>query len=296
VTKLAELKPGQVVRVDRSQWTDLQLLSPLDPAGANRDAMATHLELLDAGGKLLASLDLGKSHMRTSAEMPMYGGYPDGRYIATANGTVQLVADSLDDVTATVRDWIDDSFLQVSASDLVALDVTGGTNPPVTLAREGDAPLALPAVPAGREPDATKLDRLSGALSYLRFEDVADPALTPEQTGLAAPLTYRARAKDGRIYTVQLGGSPAGSDQRYAAVRVGFEAPPASTNAPAADKPSPEEEAKALQDKLGKWVYLLSSYSAESMTLPLAELTKEKLAETNAPAADAAPVAPPPAP
>ena len=310
--KLADLKVGQTLPADRRQMETLHLLSPFDTTGTNRDAFATRVELKAANGAVLATLDAGKTRSRQATDGNPYGAFPDGRYIATGDGRVCVVTETLDELTAAPAEWVDNEFLNVAAADLVEVMVTGATNGPVKLMKPGDGPFALEGVPAGREPDSSKIDRLTGALGWLRFEDIADPTLPPAVTGLDKPVVYCAKAKDGRVYTLDIGAAPTNDSRRYVTVHVAFAAPPAAaTNAAAAASSSAAADAKALNEKLGKWIYLLSAYSVESMTLPVTELTKEKpkeeppaAAATNTavqaaapqPPAPAAPAQPPAAP
>ena len=305
---LADLKIAQVMHVAPKQLGDLHLqgsAAATDPA-----SRATLIELTSAGGGTVAALRVGKDHNRAGAagapaEM---GGFPDGKYVALDDSRVYLVGDRLDAIAPAERDWLDPEFLNVPATDIATLDVTGGTHGDIHLSRPAaGGELTLASIPAGKEADAAKISRLTGALAYLRFDDVADPALPPKATGLDQPVVYKATTTQGTVYTLRLGGSPSNDVRRYASVSVAFQAPTAApvsatdTNAVAQAKARDEANRKAedaareLNDKLSPWVYLLGDYQSGSVLTPASELIKDK-ASTNTPPADASAPAVSPAP
>jgi hypothetical protein len=292
--KLMDLKNAQVLRITPAQLADLHLL----PATAtNEGARATLVELKAADGSVLASLRLGKEHNRpTPADAPPgMGSYADGKFVAIDDTRVFLVSDMLGELAAADRDWIDPEFLVVAGTDLTSVDVTGGTNGAIHLERPATGgELTLKEVPAGKEVDASKVSRVAGALSDLRFEDVADPALTPAVTGLDKPVTYKAVTTRGLVYTLKIGATPTNDTRRYLNVAVTFAAPPVpavsatDTNAAALAQAKAEvdrkteAEARTLNERLSPWVYLLGDYQASALLTPAGELLKDKPPATNA--------------
>ena len=312
--KLIDLKIAQVMRVTPTQVADLHLLAP--GAGSNTEQHATLVELKASSGSTLAALRLGKPHNRPSpaGTPPEIGSYPDGKYVALDDTKVYLVTELLDDLASADRDWLDQEFLNVPATDIAALEVTGGTNGAVKVARPAGGDLALQEIPAGKEADSSKLTRLTGALAYLHFEDVADPALASSATGLDRPTVVKATTLKGMVYTVKIGTTPANDTRRYVNVAVSFAAPAATgtvaaagtagtdTNAVAAAKAKADEnrkteaEAKTLNDKFSPWVFLVGDYQAGSLLQPVSELAKDKTpppaATTNAAPSAVAPAEP----
>lgn len=287
LNKLADVKTLQSIRTTPAERAELQLLTPADRGTTNREQTATLIQMLDKSGKAVSALYLGKVRSRPGPE-PGMGGYPDGRFVMSSEGQTSLIGDSLSEVTTTGRDWLDNDFLNVS--DVVAIHVSGGTNGEIRAERatpEGELKLKDP-IPDTKEVDSSKLSQLGSALSYLRFEDVADPKLPPAQTGLDKPLTYEALSKKGEKITLRLGKSPAGDSRRYASVSVAFEAPaaPASsgsdTNQIAQAKARETENAKTaasvktLNARLSPWIYLLGQSNAETLGMGYNELLKDK--------------------
>ena len=100
--KLQDLKVGQVARGE-----------------SLKDAPS--IVVADGAGKTLASLPLGRKHMRVpKGEAAMYGGYPDGRYVGFEGQTV-LVTDSLDAFDAGPKSWCETKIVDepwISFDDL----------------------------------------------------------------------------------------------------------------------------------------------------------------------------------
>lgn len=289
LTRLADLKVLQSMRASPALLTDLQL----GPAtAAEPGAEPASVELLNKDGKPLASLRAGKPHLRSTTggdEMGAPGGYPDGRFVTTGTDRILVIGDPLSELSASDKNWLDAELVNVGAADLTHIEISGATSGVARLDRPAaSADWTLKDVPADKETDAAKLTRVSSALSFLRFDDIADPALKPEQTGLDKPVTFVGRTAKGEVYTVRLGKSPQGDTRRYAAFSVAFEPPAApapaatDTNAVAAAKAQAEEQTrtaatvKQLNDRMIPWVYLLSSYQAEALAMGHDDLIKPK--------------------
>ena len=289
IRKLADLKALQRVQVSANQLAGLHLALPCDPGAASADALATTLTLQGKGGKTLAALRLGKNRMRSApAEEGMPGGYPDGRYVATDRDHVFLIGETLDEAAAADKDWMNtEAFVNVDGESVTSIDVAGTTNGAVHLERPatgGD--LTLKTIPAGKEMDSAKVNRLKGALAYLRFDDLADPKIAAD-AGFDKPVTYKSVTKKGEVYTIALGKFDK-ADKRYAKIGVSFDpaafvsSAPATTNAAAdaatkaTELKKAEESANALNERVSPWVYLLDRYVAESMTMGADDLVANK--------------------
>ncbi|MEI6147898.1 MAG: DUF4340 domain-containing protein [bacterium] len=287
LTKLVDLKILQALRASPSLLTELQL-----EAGASTPESATTLiELQDPAGKTRAALRIGKPRVRepAAAEASPYGAYPDGRFVATDNNHVYLVGDALNECATPEKDWLDSEFLNVNASDVTSVEVTGLTSGVVRVDRASSpgGELTLKELPPDQTADPAKLTSLAAALSYLRFEEIADPKLTPEQTGLDKPVVFKGITRQGEVYTVRVGKSPEGDTRRYVSATVAFEAPPtpapgtnatqvAALKAEAEAQKKTADAAQQLNAKLSPWVYLINSLQAEAMTKGRADLIAVK--------------------
>lgn len=290
LTKLADLKILQAMRAAPALLKELQLVPP----GSDAASQTIVVDLQDKNGKTLASLRVGKTRSRAAAneDMNPYGGLPDGRFVATDAAQIFVIGDALNDLVTDDRNWLDHELFTVTAGDLVAITVTGATNGTARMERPADGgDWMLPDLPPGKTADMSKLNGLASSLGFLRFEDLADPTLTPEQTGLDKPVTVQGRARNGAIYTVRLGKLTENGTYRYVAFNAAFEAPAepapsaAGTNEVAAAKARAEEQAKTaadmqkLNERISPWVYLATRYEADALAKGQADLLKDATEE-----------------
>jgi hypothetical protein len=290
--KLADLKVGQVVRADEKQRAQLRLTMPPKEGGTNE--AGTLVQLMGADGKELASLLVGGSHSRkASGPSAAYGPYPDGSYVSPDGGqTVYLVSEVLDSIPAAPREWMDSEMVNVQASDVMRVTVAATGRADVVLVRdEKSNQLSLTNLTDKEEMDTSKLYGVESCLSYLRFEDVADPTLTNEQLGMDAPSAVTVETRNGEIYTARIGAKDEPTGHRYVAFAVMLKPQPpvppvaadetnAVKKAEAAEKAKQraEQEKKTadLSARLSKWTYLCAAYKAEAMTPARDGLVKKK--------------------
>ena len=222
------------------------------------------VDLQNATGKSLATLRLGEMHMReATGQMAMYGGgaYPDGRYVATGADTVYLVTDPLTAFDGDPKRWVDTLIAAVPAAQIQAIEITAGGER-LTLEKK-DGAWTLDDLPDGEELDPAKLRGLESALAQLHLTDLADPALTPEQLGMATGAVYKATLTGGEIYAATLGdATPAGRHLRLRAY------------APAGDAPAPAVD--AFNARAANWNYIIPAHAAANMTSRRADLVKPK--------------------
>ncbi len=301
IQELDNLTIGQTIAAAPSQLGAFNLLAPSTNGAPDPTGQAgTLLQLFNAKDQLLAALVIGKHFQRrppagqAPGAFPGSEGYPDGQYVRTGEDQVLLVAKNLDRLVENIRFWLDDEFINVPAADILEMNLAGPGRAPMVLRRSREnEQLTLESSGAGEAAaDAGKVSQIASALNYLGFDDVADPALTPKETGLDQPVTVTARTRQGWLYTVKIGNALTNdSFDRYAQVQVAFEPPPADQPAApaagAADQPGEEaqrqkadavqaqaDQAKALNRKLGPWTFTLKSYRAESLLIKREELIK----------------------
>lgn len=283
LTKLSDLKVLQVLHTTPSDLAELQLQA----AGSNLEHQANGIVLRNQKGDTLATLYAGKTHSRPGPSEAMgMGSFPDSQYVMDDKGQVSLVGEVLQDLQVPEQSWLDTEF--VSLNDILSFRVSGCTKGDFEASRLtlGEEFKLAAAVPSGKDLDNSKLNQAGSVLSYLRFEDVANPRLTPAQTGLDKPVTYQARTQKGQIVTVKVGQATAQESSRYIAVTVAYEPPPmpapSGTNSEAVAKAQAEQvtkaaaEAKALNEKLSPWVYAISRETAETLSWGLGDFLKDK--------------------
>ena len=264
---LAELKIGESAR------------------GVNIDTNATLVDLQGASGKPLATLRLGPRSPASGMERPG-SRQPVGRYVAIAGDSqVYRVKDGLEAFDGEPREWVNSQLLNLSSADIQAIALTSSTGAVLTLFREG-ANLQLLGISTNEEFDTSKSYGVESALSYLTFTGVADPKLDDAAAGLATPSIYRAKLKNGDLYTARIGAAAANGD-RYLRLEAMLAAP--GTNATAqAEHASHQAE---LDQKFKKWTYLVSDMTAENLTRTRAELVKPKVVASNTTTSADAPAA-----
>jgi hypothetical protein len=286
VLSISQLKSGQKVRVTEEQKKAMKIAGPGDDGGRL-------VSVRGAGGKQLASLILGITHdAKPAAGGPMEMGYPDGRYISADGGkTVYLVSEVLNDIPDNDSVWVDSELMSVSGQDIRDIRISGEGRDDVHLSRTNRTDkMALDAqAPEGKETDTSGIYGVESALSYLRFNDVADPSADAAPFGMSTATVFRAETFQGEVYSVRIGCATGGSDERYARFEVSLlpaseEEPTASTNS--ADKAAVEAKAKERKDlesrvatlnkKVAGWTYVIPSYNAGSMTKTLQGLFKDK--------------------
>jgi len=288
LNKLADCKILQPIRTTAASRAALQLLTASDAGSTNRDQCATRIQLQGPDNRPLAVLHLGKTRSRPGRGEDMgMGGYPDSQYVMPEGGQACLIGDILQEFTEPGQNWLDMEF--ITLNDILAIQITGGTNGNVRLERANptdEFKLTGP-IPDGKTAESTKISQAGSILNYLRFDDVADPKLSPATTGLDKPVSYQARNQKGEIVTFRIGACPASDEtKRYASVSVSFEAPAlppvTGTNQEAVVKARAEQNAqtaatvKTLNEKFSPWIYLINKANADTMASGLNELIKNK--------------------
>ena len=249
--KLTELKVGQV-------------------ANGRKIASPATVDIQDAAGKSLAALPLGETHTaKPKGQAAMYGGggYPDGRYVEYKGKTV-LVKDTLDAFDGDPKKWVDTRIASVTASDVTSVTFTQGKDA-VKLTRK-DSSWTLEGLGPKEELDTSKTYSLDSALSYLDFTDVADPKKTDAELGFTTGAVYSVTLKNGQSYTAKVGGKN-GSD-RWVRLSAAFKA--VGTNA--TENAALEKTVREFNEKVGRWTYAVSSYSADNMAKKRADIVKAK--------------------
>ncbi len=254
--------------------------------GVNIDTNATLVDLQGASGKPLATLRLSPPAALRMGDDRLPPRPSQGRHVAVAgNNQVYLVKDGLEAFDGAARDWASSELLNLSANDIQTLELASPAGS-LTLAREGNA-LQVQGIATNEELDTSKSYDVESVFSYLRFSGVADPKLTPAETGLTTASTYRVTTKAGDRYTARIGGSTA-SGERYLRLEATLAQP--GTNATA--KTEYDSRKAELDLKFGNWTYLVAADSAANMTLTRAELVKPKVAATKDTTATETPATP----
>lgn len=287
--KARDLKAVQSEEVGTSQLPKLALVP-----GQGSNA-ATVVEFKDGGGKTLASLLLGKKHMRKSNRPSPMGdmgdeGWPDGRYLKVGDSrNVALVSEVLASIEPKPEQWLNKDFCKIEKPRSVAVEFSNATNS-WALSREtetGEWKLADPK--PGEQLDAGKASSATSSLSSPSFSDVS-PAAKADEFGLAKPTIARISTFDGFDYTLKVGQKTNDSYPVMVAVvaKIASERTPGKDEKPE-DKQKLDKEFKDKQQKLEEklaqeksyenWVYFVSSWSVDSLLKERSQLLVEKKEE-----------------
>ena len=293
--KAADLKPAQTEEVGASHLGRYKLLPP--GPGTNT---AVLVELRDQGGKVMKSLLLGKTHMRKAegrpspmGDMGESEGWPDGRYVmvGTSGKTVAVVTDPLSNIEPKPESWLDKDFFKVEKIRSIAVNYPVATN---SWKVSRDSATATDWKLADAKPDekldSSKTSSFSYALSSPSFNDVLPGDTKPEPMGLDKPTVITLDTFDDFTYTIKLGQKT--NDNVPLVVSVTAQIPKERT--PGKDeKPEDKEKLdkefkekeKKLEDKLsqeqsyGKWIYLVSNWTVDSLLKERHQLLAEKKEE-----------------
>ena len=272
--KLWDLRPAQSQKLGESQLGRMELLPP-EKGGTNS---ATLVELKGKDGKPIRSVLLGKKSMRGGGGDPMGGGgWPNGRwiYLPDRPGTAYLVSEAFSEIEPKPDRWLAKDFFKVEKIRSVAVTFPEATNS-WKLSRETESgEWKLADAKAEEKLDSAKTSSLSYAMSSPSFTDIVIGA-PAEQTGLDKPTTIALETFDDFHYTLNVGAKT--NENNYFSVAVAATLP--QERAPGKDeKPEDKErldkefkeKQKKLEEKLaqekkfGKWTYLVSSWTVDSL-------------------------------
>jgi hypothetical protein len=283
--KFWEMKIVQADEVGPSLLPRLQLADPDQPNGSG-----TLLTFQGAEGREIASVLLGRQHMRQSAEPSPMGGdtWPDGRYLRVLDGSprVLVVSDALSEVEPRPDRFLNKDFFRIEK--VKALEVRPPDGPSWRLARETEGGTwTLADAGADETLDTTKVTFANNVLAYPSFVDVVDPQLPPEETGMDNPWTAIVETFEGLHYTVRVGDQNADEQYHLAVdVQAGYprqREPGDEENDEDRERLDQEfrEKLSRLDEKIEKergyadWTYLVSKWTVDSLLKQREDLLKD---------------------
>ncbi|HRI16208.1 MAG TPA: DUF4340 domain-containing protein [Verrucomicrobiota bacterium] len=277
--KLTDLKVTRPVKVGASR---LPLLELSGDSG-------TVVELLDASGKAVKTLRLGKQTTKGGGDegpMGMGGGaFPDGRYVQVGE-VVSLINDPLSNAKPAPADWIAKEFIKVEQPVTIQITHPEATNS-FTLSRTNEfAEWTLGELAAGESLDKNKLWSFNNILSSPSFTDII---LNPDaaKLGLDQPTLAKIKTSGGLNYDVKVG-KPEGDNYPVQVTVTGDLAK--ERTAGADEKPEDKERLdKEFKEKLakreqqlkteqalGKWTFTVSKWTVDPILKKRSELLADK--------------------
>ena len=207
-TLLVRLAEAQLVE-PKTRKSDRFAMLELEEAGA-KDTKSREVRLLDQQGTLIAQAIIGKKRMDA------FGSSKAGTYVRWPEDQQAWLANTDVEVSATVRDWVQTTLLDLEAAKISAVTVEIPNEAPLQIEREAGKH-KLVAVPEGKKlKQGADIDALVRAVGALEFEDVrkADPAASGDVG------TARLQADGGLAVTLRLRKD---GDDTWVAVTAGGE-------------------------------------------------------------------------
>lgn len=293
--KARDLKVVQNEQVGASQLPRLSLTTTGE--GTNT---ATVVEMKDSAGKEISTLLLGKKHMRKSNRPSPMGdmgdeGWPDGRYVklASENSNVALISEPLNNIEPKPEQWISKDFFKLEKVKSVSVTFPSGTNSWKLEKESENGDWKLAEAKPEEKLDKSKASGAAGALNYPSFTDVASTNRL-EALGLTQPTVAVFETFDGFTYTLRIGQKT--NDAYAVMVAVKADLPqerPAAKDEKPEDKDKLDKEFKAKQESLKQklsqeeafenWVYMVSTWTVESLLKERHQLLEEKKEEQKPP-------------
>jgi hypothetical protein len=189
----AELAEPKTASKDRWPLLDLE-----DPAAA--ESKSSLVRLLDAGGKPIAELVIGKQRMNA------FGTGRHGIYVRRPNETQTWLASGEPKLALEVKDWVDPAIFKADTEKLSRVTVAHAKEVPIVVEREGEVgkggKFVLKTVPEGMKVKQTAgVEHIALSLGSVEFEDVRKLDATPVGDNVS---TITAESSDGLTVTFHL--------------------------------------------------------------------------------------------
>jgi hypothetical protein len=283
VRNLRDAKIGRSFEATKGVLERLHLKDPADNT-APKEEKGTAIIFADAKGKTLVRVCLGE---------PMKGGqggiFPEGQYVLLGNGkTVYLVDKQFESFAKSPSEWLKKDLIDVKAADVrevVCLDPDGKTTR-FAFKRQAKGKDLEQVHPApGKKIERTSLNRLAGALSGLRIEDVLDPTKGKASIGMKDSSRLEYRLFNGMVYDLYPGKKCKEAGSCYLKVGVRYENPGPTSESSGKDAHGKkkedagkqvEQKAESLNKKLGRWIYKIPQWKHEALVTDLESLVKKE--------------------
>jgi len=282
--KVSEMKIGQTVKLSEKQLSSLKLVKPA--TGVTN--AGTFVRFIDSRGNQAASLLIGETRKKQmeGADNIFFGGYPDGQYISSDEGkNAYLISEPLFGFTPNAKEWFDAELLNIPSTEISEITITRSGKQDVTLKQNENGKMVVDGISKREETDDSKTSSTQSSLSFFRMDDIADPSLSDEETGMNNPIVFEAKTKKGEIYRVKIGKVNAESNY-YVRLAMDLtpeaglpppQPPQSSTNATEettntqsqaaqkSERDDLEQKMTAFNNKCGRWTYLIASYKVAPM-------------------------------
>lgn len=278
ITKCLDIKVGKIYTSKQENFEDL---------GVSEEKAGYIVKFMAADDKLITGVVVSE--------------YKDGKvYVRRIDSNDVYVASDSFWLSASPQSYADKQLTDIAKDKITEVAVTTAGGGYTLVSAEGKA--VLQNVPEGKTVKQSECDKVLGAAVRLNFDDVKKAADTAD---VKFDNTYLCKLNDSTVYTIKTGKK---DDKTYATLTADFtdKAPVTKEKGVESEEELKKKEAKLLANEAAVkfanrhqgWVYVLPSYSADNLSLPLSSLVEDKPApeqpaETKAeePAAPAQPAA-----
>jgi hypothetical protein len=272
--RIRDLKVVQSDTLGASQLPRVELAAPTEKIGAG-----TLIEFADSTQKPIASLVVGKRHLRPQSQSDPYRlkGLFDGCYIRLLSDpeNVMLVSDDLPAVTAEPPAWLDKSFIKIEKLKSLSLLSTNGTTVwTLTRPAESQPWLLADADPAAGEVlDSTAASQTVEVLPFLSFVDVL-PRDKANPLTQSKPSMLFAETFDHFFYSINFIAAP---NQQSILFTIKTKAELSGDGGDMAD----QKARLAREQSLASWTYVADAAAIQPILRERAQLLQKKLAAAN---------------
>jgi hypothetical protein len=195
---LVQLTNGELAEPKTASKDRWPLLDLEDPATA--EAKSSLVRLLDAGGKPIGELVIGKQRMNA------FGTGRHGIYVRRPSETQTWLASAEPKVTLDVKDWVDPAIFKADTEKLKRVSVAHPNEVPIVVERDGEAAkggkFVLKTIPEGMKvKQSAGVEQIALSLGSVELEDVRKLDATPVGDNVS---TITAESSDGLTVTFHL--------------------------------------------------------------------------------------------
>jgi hypothetical protein len=193
-TLLVRLAEAQLVE-PKTRKTDRFGMLELEDAGA-KDTKSREVRLLDQQGAVIAQAIIGKKRMDA------FGSSKSGTYVRWPEDAQAWLANTDVQVSASVRDWVQPTLLELEAAKIKTLTVEMPNEPALRIEREGEAGKhKLVTIPEGKKlKQGADVDQAVRGVASIDLEDVRKL----DSTAAGEVSTARLEADGGLAVTLRL--------------------------------------------------------------------------------------------
>lgn len=275
---LANIRIADKRNLSDDQKKELKLLTPEKAETPDQSGALT--TFLDGEGKVIAKLLVGNQRVSSPADDSFRSSIPSGSYVSTDDGeTIYITASPIDSLSPDINTWLHQDIVSVSAFEITNFNLAVSGQKPLNLYRKDNA-LTMDGLSKKEELDQTTASSVQYALSYLRFDDVADPALDEKACGMDAPSIFTVTTADEERYTIKIGAYPDDTNNYFvkceAELLVKTDAEDENDTEKQKERKDLEKKIDDINARVGNWTYIIAAHKAKPMLATRDKLVRKK--------------------